>query len=122
KVGVAIVPPPDFAWDLTWVGRSSEAANLSDRIPYAAWLRMLSLDLDDSDAMARLHAQSPLTNAGRLQRPLMLGASGKDHRVAIRGVIEYAAKLKLLGKDVSLLVDPEAGHSNDDPLAKEAAF
>jgi dienelactone hydrolase len=122
KVGVAIVPPPDFAWDLAWVGRSGEAANLSDRIPYPAWLRMLSLDLDDSDAMARLHAQSPLANAGKLQRPLMLVAGGEDHRVAIRGVVEYAAKLKLLGKDVGLLVDPEAGHSNDNPLAKEAAF
>jgi dipeptidyl aminopeptidase/acylaminoacyl peptidase len=122
KVGVAIVPPPDFAWALAWVGRSSEALDLSDRIEYADWLRMLSLDLDDDATLARLHAQSPLANAGKLHRPLMLVASGEDHRVAIRGVIEYAAKLKLLDKDVSMLVDPEAGHSNDDPLAKEAAF
>jgi dipeptidyl aminopeptidase/acylaminoacyl peptidase len=122
KVGVAIVPPADFGWDLRWVSRSHEALNLSRYIPFVAWLRMLALDLHDSATMARLHAQSPLANAARMQRPLLLIAGGEDHRVAIRGVTEYAAQLQLHGKDVSLLVDAEAGHTNEDPLAKEAIF
>lgn len=122
KLGVAIVPPPDLAWDLRWVARSNEALNLSRYVPFEAWLRTLSLDLDDAAAMARLHAQSPLTNAARMQRPLLLIAGGADHRVAIRGVLAYAARLKLLGRDVSLLVDDGAGHTNEDPLAKEAMF
>lgn len=122
KVGVAIVPPPDFGWDLRWVARSSEALTLSHFIPFKAWMSALSLDLDDEVTMARLHAQSPLANAARMQRPLLLIAGGVDHRVAIRGVTAYAARLKLLGRDVSLLVDPEAGHTNEDPLAKEAMF
>jgi dipeptidyl aminopeptidase/acylaminoacyl peptidase len=122
KVGVAIVPPAEFGWDLRWISRSSEALNLSRYIPFDAWLRMLSLDLDDAATMARLHAQSPLANASRMQRPLLLIAGGKDHRVAIRGVTAYAAQLKLLGRDVSLLVDEEAGHTNEGPLAKEAMF
>ena len=120
KVGIAGGAPPDFAWDMTWVARSGEALNLSGRIEFEAWLRMLSLDLDDAAAMARLHAQSPLANAGRLRRPLLLFASGKDRRVPIRGVLGYAAKLRSLGKDFSLLVNPDAGHSIDDPLAVEA--
>ncbi|KRF01204.1 hypothetical protein ASG87_12420 [Frateuria sp. Soil773] len=122
KVGVAIVPPPDFGLDLRWVSRSDEALNLSRYIPFEARLRMMSLDLDDVAAMARLHAQSPLANADRMTRPLLLIAGGADHRVAIRGVLGYAAQLKLLGRDVSLLVDAEAGHTNEDPLAKEAIF
>lgn len=120
KVGVAIVPPPDFAWDLRWIGRSSEALNLSRYIPYHAWLRISSLDLHDATTMTRLHAQSPLAHAAALQRPLLLVAGGEDHRVAIRGVLAYAATLRLLGKDVSLLVDPQAGHSSQQPLAREA--
>ncbi|WP_426687550.1 alpha/beta hydrolase family protein [Rhodanobacter ginsengiterrae] len=96
--------------------------NLSRYIPFPAWLRTLSLDLGDDATMARLHAQSPLANAASMQRPLLLIAGGEDHRVAIRGVIAYAAQLQLLGRDVSLLVDAEAGHSNEDPLAKEAMF
>ncbi len=63
-----------------------------------------------------------LANAARMQRPLLLIAGGADHRVAIRGVTAYAAQLKLLGRDASLLVDAEAGHTNEDPLAKEAMF
>ncbi|MGH8085418.1 MAG: prolyl oligopeptidase family serine peptidase [Lysobacter sp.] len=120
KVGVAGAAPPDFAWDLIWVARSSEALNLSERIGFKAWLRMLSLDVDDPAAMVPLHAQSPLANADQLQRPLLMFASGKDGRVPIRGVLGYTAKLNLLGKDVSLLVDPDAGHSIDDPLTDEA--
>ena len=119
KVGVAIVPPTDFAWDLRWVGRSREARNLSRYIPFEAWLRMLSLDLAGA-SMARLHAQSPLANAARMQRPLLLFAGGEDHRVAIRGVLGYAATLRTLGRDFSLFVDPKAAHSNDAPLAHEA--
>ncbi len=121
KVGVAIVPPPDLAWDLRWVSRSHEAtASLSRYIPFKAWLRMLSLNLDDPASLARLHTQSPLSNADKMQRPLLLFASGEDHRVAIRGVTAYAAKLKLLGGDVSLFVDDQAGHQNTAPLAASA--
>ena len=122
KVGAAIVPPPDFGWDLRWVARSNEALNLSRYIPFDDWLRTLSLDLDDAVTMAHLHAQSPLANAAQMQRPLLLIAGGADHRVAIRGVTAYAAQLKLLGRDVSLLVDAEAGHTNEDPLGREAMF
>lgn len=120
KVGVAIVPPPDFAWDMRWVARSLEALSLSNVVPFEDWLRLLSLDLHDPVAMARLHAQSPLANAARMTRPLLLLAGGADHRVAIRGVLGYAARLKVLGKDVSLLVDAQAGHANARPLAQEA--
>jgi dipeptidyl aminopeptidase/acylaminoacyl peptidase len=122
KVGVAAVPPADFSWDLRWVARSGEALNLSRYIPFEAWLRMLSLDIDDPAMMARLSAQSPLSNASALTRPLLLIAAGEDRRVAIRGVIEYAARLKLLGKDISLLIDDEAGHSDSLPLAREAGL
>jgi dienelactone hydrolase len=120
KVGVAMVPPPDFGWVLEWVGRTTEALELARYIPFEAWLAALSLDPRDASAMNRLHAQSPLAHAPQMNRPLLLYAGGEDRRVAIRGVLGYAARLKLLGKDVSLLVDTDAGHSNADPVAQEA--
>jgi dipeptidyl aminopeptidase/acylaminoacyl peptidase len=122
KVGVAMMPPPDFALDLRWIARSPEALNLSRYIPFEDWLRLLSLDIDDPRAMARLHAQSPLAQAARMDRPLLIFAGGVDRRVPLQGVLGYAAKLKLLGKDVSLLVDPQSDHHNDKPLAREAYF
>ncbi|HET8899757.1 MAG TPA: prolyl oligopeptidase family serine peptidase [Rhodanobacteraceae bacterium] len=120
KVGIAIVPPPDFAWDLEWVSRSSEALNLSSAVPFKDWLRMLNLDLDNRASMARLHAQSPLANSDQMNRPLLIFASGKDRRVALRGVLGYVARLRLEDKDVHLYVDAEAGHKNYTPLSNEA--
>ena len=55
-----------------------------------------------------------------MSRPLLLLAGGEDRRVGIAGVIEYAARLKLANKDVSLLVDTDAGHANREPIAREA--
>lgn len=120
KVGVAFVPPPDFAWTLRWILRNPEALELDSVVPMADWLRMLSLDVDDRTHMATLHAQSPLANAARMNRPLLLVAGGEDRRVGIAGVIEYAARLKLANKRVSLLVDTDAGHAEREPIAREA--
>ena len=122
RIGVAVVPPPDFAVNLRWVARSSESLELANHTSFESVLRLLSLDLADSTAMARLGSQSPLANASRVQRPVVLIAGGADRRVAISSVIEYASRLKLLGKDVSLLVDPDGAHSNSDPVAREASL
>jgi dipeptidyl aminopeptidase/acylaminoacyl peptidase len=47
-------------------------------------------------------------------------AGGEDDRVPIRGVTDYAARLQLLGRDVSLFVDADAGHNLVDPRTREA--
>ena len=120
KVGVAFVPPPDFAWTLRWILRNPESLALDGVVPMVEMMRMLSLDTRDPAVMARLHAQSPLANAARMDRPLLLVAGGEDRRVGIAGVIEYAARLKLAGKDVSLLVDADAGHGSREPVVREA--
>lgn len=122
KAGVAFVPPADFAWDLTWIGRTPEANRLSRELPYERWMAAMSLDLADPVAMQRLHAQSPLSNASRMRRPLLVIAGGRDQRVALRGVLGYAANLHLLGRDVTLVVDPDAGHVNERAVAREAGF
>lgn len=120
KVGVAFVPPSDFAWTLRWILRNPEALELESVVPMADWLRILSMDVDDRTHMEKLHWQSPLANTARMNRPLLLVAGGEDRRVGIAGVIEYAARLKLANKDVSLLVDADAGHSDREPVAREA--
>lgn len=122
KLGVAVVPPADFAWDIAWLGRTPEAETLSRKLPYERWMAALSLDPANGATMATLHAQSPLANAMRMSRPVLIVAGGQDQRVALRGVLGYAATLRRLDRSLSLLVDPAEGHSSDAPLAKEAAF
>jgi dipeptidyl aminopeptidase/acylaminoacyl peptidase len=120
KVAIAFVPPPDMAWTLRWILRNPESMALGRTVPMPDMLRMLALDPDDATRMAALRAQSPMTNLARLRRPVLLVAGGEDRRVGIASVVEYAARLKLAGKDVSLFVDDEAGHVNRTPMARES--
>jgi dipeptidyl aminopeptidase/acylaminoacyl peptidase len=119
KVGVAGAPPADFAWSMQWLVESGDQGARKNG-SLLAMLRELSVDPYDAATYTRLHAQSPLVNAGRLQRPVLLLAGGADRVVAIREVIHYAAVLKRLGKSVSLYVEPQGGHSPTDPLPREA--
>ena len=119
KVGVAGAPPADFGWSMRWLVDAGDQGALPDR-SLIATLRALSLDPTDPATYARLHAQSPVANADKLRRPVLLLAGGADRVVAIREVINYAARLQLLGKQVSLYVEPGGGHSPVDPLPREA--
>ena len=120
KAAVAFVPPSDMAWTLRWILRNPEAMALGRTVPMPDMLRMLALDPEDTARMAALRTQSPMANLARLRRPVLLVAGGEDRRVGIAGVVEYAARLKLAGKDVSLFVDDDAGHVNRTPLARES--
>jgi len=122
RVGVALVPPPDFAWDLTWIARSREAEVLSRKLPFERWMSLMGLDLADKARMDRLHVQSPLANAARMTRPLTIVAGGADQRVALRGGLGYAATMNMEGKDVTLFVDPAAGHASESAVAHEAVM
>ncbi|WP_374556365.1 alpha/beta hydrolase family protein [Thermomonas sp.] len=119
KVGVAGSPPPDLGWGMRWLVQAGEQGDLPDR-SLKQTLHALSLDATDPAVFARLHAQSPLVNAAKMRRPLLLMAGGADRTVAIRSVIDYVATLKTLGNPVTLLVEPNGGHSPVDPVPREA--
>lgn len=119
KVGVAGAPPADFGWSMRWLVDAGDQGALPDR-SLVATLRALSIDPADPATYTRLHAQSPVANASKLRRPLLLLAGGADRVVAIREVTHYAARLRQLGKPVSLFVEPGGGHSPVEPLPREA--
>ena len=119
KVGVAGSPPADLGWGMRWLVDAGEQGDLPDR-SLKQTLRALSLDATDPGVFARLHAQSPLANASKMRRPLLLMAGGADRTVAIRSVIDYVARLKAQGSPVTLLVEPNGGHSPVEPVPREA--
>ena len=120
KVAVAGVPPADFSFVLReYLGAGQE---MMPGVPMAESMRQLGLDPADAALSARLAAQSPAANAGLLQRPVLIVAGGQDERVPIRGVTDYAARLQVLGKDVSLFVDGEADHGIADEHSREAYY
>ena len=114
RVAVAAMPPTDFGWVMRWqAGR--EAAAGPNGPGLAASLRAVGVDPADRAQMGQLSAQSPLANLDRLKRPVLLIAGGADESVPIRSVVDYAARLRLLGGDVALFVDPKSGHRVVDP-------
>jgi acetyl esterase/lipase len=119
KVAVAGSPPADLAWSMRWLLDTGDQGALPDR-SLAATLRALSFDPADAATYARLHAQSPLANVSRLRSPVLILAGGADRVVAIREVINYAARLRRLGKPVSLYVEPGGGHSPVDRIPRGA--
>jgi dipeptidyl aminopeptidase/acylaminoacyl peptidase len=119
KVGVAGSPPADLGWAMRWLLEVGDQGDLPDR-SLKHTLAALSLDATDAATFARLHAQSPLVNAAKMQRPLLIMAGGADRTVAIREVLNYAATLKAAERPVSLLVEPGGGHSPSDPVPREA--
>lgn len=119
KVGVAGSPPADLGWGMRWLVDAGEQGDLPDR-SLKQTLHALSLDATDPGVFARLHVQSPLANASKMRRPLLLMAGGADRTVAIRSVIDYVARLKAQGSPVTLLVEPNGGHSPVEPVPREA--
>lgn len=119
KVGVAGSPPADLGHAMRWLIDAGDQGDLPDR-SLKQTLAALSLDSTDPATYARLHAQSPLANAVMMRRPLLIIAGGADRTVAIREVVTYAATLKMLHRPVTLLVEPNGGHSPVDPVPREA--
>jgi dipeptidyl aminopeptidase/acylaminoacyl peptidase len=120
KVAVAGVPPVDFGWVVReYLGAGQE---MLPGIPMAASMRHLGLDPTDQTLARRLTAQSPGSNATLLRRPVLIVAGGQDERVPIRGITDYAARLHLLGKDISLFVDADADHGIADEHSREAYY
>ncbi|MDX2000298.1 MAG: prolyl oligopeptidase family serine peptidase [Thermoanaerobaculia bacterium] len=116
QVGVAFVPPPDFGWAIDWNTRETDGSVVAG-VPLRDSLAALGLGAPES--RERLRRESPRAHAARLRRPVVLVAAGRDDRVALRSVLHYAATLDVLGKDVTLYVEPEAGHAAADDLSRE---
>ena len=118
RVAVAAMPPTDFGWVMRWQLAREQAlgfAGLGLRNSLAA----MAIDPADPVVALRLAAQSPAANAKRLRRPVLLIAGGRDESVPLRSVVDYAARLRALGRDVSLFVDPKSGHRIEEPATQE---
>ncbi|NML04304.1 prolyl oligopeptidase family serine peptidase [Sphingomonas sp. G-3-2-10] len=116
RVGVTIVPPVDFGWTSRW-GAARGDLGKTQGMPLDQSLRLLALDPNDPAIARRLYRESPLARAAAMRTPLLLIASGRDERVPIRSVIDYAAQLRLLGAPVRIVVARNQPHASSDPMA-----
>jgi dipeptidyl aminopeptidase/acylaminoacyl peptidase len=116
-VGVASAPPIDLL-------RSLDEIDPSFTLPHGLKQRdiveKLLVDREQPGALESLQQKSPESHLEATAGPLVILAGGMDAKVDIVDVKHYATELQNLGKDVSLFVDPDSGHSFVDPQLRRA--
>jgi dipeptidyl aminopeptidase/acylaminoacyl peptidase len=117
QFGMAMSPPPDFAQVMR--GAAGNPAR-PGQVPLGVQLVDYGVDLGDAALMKRIADSAPAANAGKIAKPLLIIAGGKDQMVGIASITDYVATLQGAGKPVSLLVEPDEGHSPRKPLTREA--
>jgi dipeptidyl aminopeptidase/acylaminoacyl peptidase len=116
RAGIAIVPPADFGWTSRWTAARGSLGKTQGMTLHQS-LRLLALDPDNAAIAGRLYRQSPLARIAAMRTPLLLIASGRDERVPIRSVVDYAARLRALGAPVRIVVARDQPHAPTDPMA-----
>ncbi len=117
QFGMALSPPPDF--EKTMRAAAGNPAGPGE-VPLGVQLVDYGIDLADAALMKRIGDTSPAANTGKLTKPLLIMAGGKDKMVSIAAVTDYVATLQGAGKPVSLLVEPDEGHTPRKPLTRQA--
>ncbi|MCH9647567.1 MAG: prolyl oligopeptidase family serine peptidase [Deltaproteobacteria bacterium] len=118
QAGLASAPAIDLLRSLEDVAASNH--KLSNGLSQMEVLWHLVVDRDDPAAVEKLRRNSPEARLADTARPLLMVAGARDEKIALVDVQHYALALDGLGKDVSLLVDEQAGHSFESPLLREA--
>lgn len=118
QFGFATVPPPDFSR----VIELASAENLAgtEDLPTTMRFHEMGISSANESAMASLRKDAPMAGTARVVRPLVILAGGKDEKVEISSVTEYAGRLQAAGKPVTLLVDPAEGHNPRKPIVRLA--
>lgn len=119
RAGIAIVPPADFGWTSRWTAARGTLGK-TQGITLGQSLRLLALDPADAAIATRLYRQSPLARIDAMRTPLLLIASGKDERVPIRSVVDYAARLRARNAPVRIVVARNQPHAPTDPMASRS--
>ena len=117
RFGIATQPPTDMARTLR---RAAAVPSLPGEPPFSQVLRELGIDAASAAQLEPVARAAPALHAARVNVPLLLVAGGRDEKVELEAVIDYAARLQGLGKPVSLLVDPDEGHNTRKPVVRRA--
>ena len=108
RAGIASAPAIDLMRALQDFDHQTMLIN---GLPLVEVFRHLLVDQEDEAAVRELRRRSPEARVAETARPLLMLAGGKDEKIDVVDVKHHAARLAGLGKDVSLFVDDDSGHS-----------
>lgn len=116
----AAAPPTDYGWMKQWQAEHDTPLLRGDARPLRLSFPLHGYDFEDPAWRRRMAEESPRQRLSDLRSPIYLWAGARDTHVPLASLAQYAGELSRLHKPVSLLVDPDAGHSPDNAQAAEA--
>lgn len=119
KVGFAGAPPVDLT---RAIQNFKKTQTNQAGILQLAIFKELAVDIEDPADRERMSAQSPDRHWNNITRPLYIWAGGKDPKVNILNVRDYALRLSQGGKALTYMAEPKAKHSPREELWVEAYY
>ncbi len=115
----AAAPPTEYGWMKQWQAEHDSVVLNGGGAPLARQFRHYGFQYQDAGWRQRMRQQSPLQNLPALQARAAIWAGGTDPNVPLKSVAHYAGEAARLGKPLSLLIDPQAGHAPGDVASSE---
>jgi dipeptidyl aminopeptidase/acylaminoacyl peptidase len=112
--------PTDYGWQKRWQAAHESASLRGEGPPVALSFTQHGLPFTDPAWRARMERESPLASVSRVRTPVYLWAGARDDRTPIKSIAHYAGEAKRHGRAITLLIDPDAGHTPVHDLGDEA--
>lgn len=123
KAGIATAPGTDLLELLQTLDK--KGINEYDGVPLRYALPVLFADTENPLVVEQMRKTSPRTNGNKITKPLLIWGGGKDERIPITHLREFALKLKQSGQIIQFIEDKYTGHnprSNDRITPKSMLF
>ena len=122
RFAFAGAPPTEYGWIKQWQAEHDSEALRGEGAPASQQFTRLGFRYRDADWRQKMQRESPLAMIRALKAPVYIWAGARDDRVPLKSIVNYAAEARRLGKPVSLLIDPQGGHTPASRLGSEAAL
>jgi len=122
RFAFAGAPPTEYGWIKQWQAEHDSDALRAEGAPLSLQFPQLGFRYQDAAWRQKMHRESPLAALRALQAPAYIWAGARDDRVPLKSIVHYVGEARRLGKPVSLLIDPDAGHGPESILGAEACL
>jgi dipeptidyl aminopeptidase/acylaminoacyl peptidase len=114
RVAFAAAPPTEYGWIKEWQAAHDTESLRATSVPLSIQFPQLGFRYQDAGWRAKMLRESPLANLAALRSPVHLWAGARDDHVPLKSIAHYVGELRRARKQVTLLIDPGAGHAPGD--------
>jgi dipeptidyl aminopeptidase/acylaminoacyl peptidase len=122
RFAFAGAPPTEYGWIKQWQAEHDSDALRPEGPPLSLRFPQLGFPYEDAVWREKMQRESPLAALPALQAPVYIWAGARDDRVPLKSIVHYVVEARRLGKPLSLLIDPDAGHGPESVLGTEACL